>query len=156
MTWAEPPGLVIQLVQTLGRQAEDGSQSASHMIDANRMRADAKKKKKCEIRSSKCENHFPQFRISNFEFRFSLVAAFHYQLDAAPGNESALGVFVFNEELLADVLSDVLKEVLELVLHLIHLFSHVQDDLDAREIDPKIASEVQNEFEPLDVLFGVV
>src|SRR6185436_3689153 len=54
MTWAEPPGLVIQLVQTLGRQAEDGSQSASHMIDANRMRADAKK-------------NF-ELRIANFEF----------------------------------------------------------------------------------------
>src|SRR4051794_20682533 len=43
-------------------------------------------------------------------------------------------------------------ELLYLRLHVAHLLAHVQDDFDARKIHAEVARQVQNHFEPLQVL----
>ena len=46
-------------------------------------------------------------------------------------------------------------ELLDLRLHVAHLFAHVQDDLDAGEIDAEIAGEVKDHLQAFQVLGGV-
>ena len=46
-------------------------------------------------------------------------------------------------------------ELLDLVLHLAHLLPHVQDDLHTRQVHAEIARQVQDDFQPLDILRGV-
>ena len=52
-------------------------------------------------------------------------------------------------------LLDVLHELVDLALHLLDLPAHVEDDLDAGEVDAEIAGQRQNRFELLEVLFRV-
>src|SRR5690349_1999094 len=49
----------------------------------------------------------------------------------------------------------VLEEPLKLLLHRIHLLAHVEDDLHAREIHPKVARQRKNQFQPLEIRIGI-
>ena len=40
-------------------------------------------------------------------------------------------------------------ELLDLQLHGFHLLAHVEDDLDAREVDAEIARQLENYFQTL-------
>lgn len=46
---------------------------------------------------------------------------------------------------------EIFEETLELSLHLIHLFAHIEDDLNAGEIDPEFAGKREDDLEPLEV-----
>ena len=44
---------------------------------------------------------------------------------------------------------------LDLPLHLGHLFAHVQNDFDARQIHAQVARQLENHFQPLQIVVGV-
>src|SRR5687767_1441704 len=50
---------------------------------------------------------------------------------------------------------DVVHELVDLALHLLDLAAHVQDDLDAGEIDAEIARQRQNRLQLFEVFLGV-
>ena len=49
----------------------------------------------------------------------------------------------------------ILEEPLKLPLHRVHLFPHVENDLDAREIHSKVASQRKYQLEPFKIRIGV-
>jgi hypothetical protein len=49
----------------------------------------------------------------------------------------------------------VFHELVDLALHLFHLATHVEDDLDAGEIDAEIARQRQDGLELFEILFRV-
>src|SRR5215469_5811867 len=49
----------------------------------------------------------------------------------------------------------VLHEILNLPLHLFHALAHLQDDRNAANVYPQVASQIENEFQPLQVLIGI-
>jgi hypothetical protein len=51
--------------------------------------------------------------------------------------------------------SHVIHELVDLALHLLDLPAHVQDDLDAGEVDAEIAGQRQDGLELLEILFRV-
>src|ERR1700758_140272 len=54
-----------------------------------------------------------------------------------------------------DLLLNVLYEVLNLALHLFHALAHLQNDGDAGNVHTKVAGQVQNELQPLQIFVGV-
>ena len=50
---------------------------------------------------------------------------------------------------------DVLHELVDLALHLLDLAAHVEDDLDAGEVDAEIARQRQDRLELLEIFFRV-
>lgn len=53
------------------------------------------------------------------------------------------------------MVSEVFKEPLKFTLHRVHLFAHVEDDLDTGKIDTEIARQGQNYFKAFEVGVGV-
>ncbi len=49
----------------------------------------------------------------------------------------------------------VLEKTFELALHRVHLFAHVQNDLDPGEVHAEIARQRQNNFQTLEIGVGV-
>ena len=47
------------------------------------------------------------------------------------------------------------EEILNLMLHLGHFLAHVENNFDARQVDAQVASEVENDFEPLQIVVGI-
>src|ERR1700693_1068551 len=52
-------------------------------------------------------------------------------------------------------LLDILHELLDLALHLFHALAHLQDDRHAADVHPQIASQRQDELQPLQVFVRV-
>ena len=48
-----------------------------------------------------------------------------------------------------------LNELLDLLLHGLHLLPHVQNDLDPGEIHAEVPGEMENDFEPVEILIGI-
>src|SRR5262249_49586567 len=46
-------------------------------------------------------------------------------------------------------------EFLHLPLHLFHALAHLQDDCNAGDVNPEIASQIENEFKALQILIGI-
>src|SRR5262245_41187534 len=86
---------------------------------------------------------------------YALSVLDHY-FEPAPGNQRALEVFALVKELGTQAIPDVSEEVLEFALHPLHLFKHVQNYLDSREVYTHVAGQAQDQLQSLDVFFGIV
>ena len=49
----------------------------------------------------------------------------------------------------------IFHEFVDFALHLFHFSTHVEDDLDAGEVDAQISGQCQNCFELLEIFFGI-
>ena len=49
----------------------------------------------------------------------------------------------------------IFHEFIDLALHLFHFSTHVEDDLDAGEVDTQISGECQNSFQLLEIFFRI-
>src|SRR6202034_2754624 len=56
---------------------------------------------------------------------------------------------------LRKLLIEGLHKALNLLLHRFHLLAHVQDDLHARQVHPQLARQLQNHFQPLQILIRI-
>src|SRR6185369_1190143 len=111
----------------------------------------------------------PDYRVSSRAETLGVVAGLHPGrglLGTVRGLDHGRGRHL-HEGLLARVrvsvllarllqfLAYVAHELVDLRLHLLHLAAHVQDDLDAGEVDAEIAREVQDHLELAEVVLGV-
>lgn len=46
-------------------------------------------------------------------------------------------------------------KLLHLPLHFFHFLAHIQNDFDAREVDPQLTGELQDDFEAFEILIGI-
>ena len=46
-------------------------------------------------------------------------------------------------------------ELLDLPLHLAHLFAHIENDLDARQVHAQIARKMQDHLQPLEIAIRI-
>ena len=56
---------------------------------------------------------------------------------------------------LLDLPFDELEQPVHLPLHPLHLLAHVEDHLDAREVDPQVARQGEDDLQPADRLLVV-